>query len=92
MVTWRSIQRCGTIVARCGSGQEELPVRWIGSRRRNPVAIYNLIGTVKLNGIDPESYLRNVLCRIADYPINHIEELLPWNFPAESAEASTSAA
>ena len=55
------------------------------------LAIYSLLVTVKLNGIDPESYLRNVLFRIAVHPINHIEELLPRN-PAESAEAVSSAA
>jgi len=45
-------------------------------------AIYSLLGTAKLNGIDPESYLRNVLSRIADHPIKHIGELLPWNVAA----------
>ena len=32
----------------------------------------------KLNGIDPEAYLRYVLARIADHPINGIDEMLPW--------------
>ena len=45
-------------------------------------AIYSLLGTAKPNGIDPESYLRNVLSRIADHPIKRIEELLPWNVAA----------
>ena len=40
--------------------------------------IYTLIGSCKLGGIDPQAYLHHVLGRIADHPINRIDELLPW--------------
>ena len=42
-------------------------------------AIYSLLGTAKLNGCDPELYLRSVLERVADHPITRIHELMPWN-------------
>ena len=41
--------------------------------------MYSLIVSAKLNGIDPQAYLRHVLTHIADYPITRVAELLPWN-------------
>lgn len=42
-------------------------------------AIYSLLGTAKMNGVEPEAYLRHVLTHIADHPVNQVDQLLPWN-------------
>jgi len=69
----------------------ERSIRGMGIGRRNflffgsdsggerAAIIYSLIETCKLNNIDPQRYLQYVLERIADHPINRINELLPWN-------------
>lgn len=69
----------------------ERSIRGMGIGRRNylffgsdsggerAAIIYSLIQTCKLNNIDPQTYLHYVLERIADHPINKVDELLPWN-------------
>ncbi|NIJ15303.1 IS66 family transposase [Sphingobium vermicomposti] len=42
--------------------------------------MYSLIGTAKLNDVDPQAWLADVLARIADHPASRLDELLPWNW------------
>jgi transposase len=52
-------------------------------------AIYSLIETAKMNGLNPEAYLRDIIGRIADHPINRVSDLLPWNWaPYPLAQAA----
>ena len=53
--------------------------------------MYSLIGTAKLNGIDPQAWLADAIARISDLPVSRLPELLPWNWQkpaARSAEAA----
>ena len=60
-----------------------------GSERgaERAAALYSLIETAKLNGVDPEAYLRDVLARIADHPATRLAELLPWTWAADQHTA-----
>ena len=42
--------------------------------------MYTLINTAKLNDVDPQAWLADVLARIADIPASRLDELLPWNW------------
>jgi len=66
-----------------------------GSERggQRAAAMYTLIGTAKLNDIDPQAWLADVIARISDMPVSRLHELLPWNWkPADQTESSVKAA
>jgi transposase len=54
---------------------------------RRAAAIYTLIATAKLNGVDPQAWLADVLARLPDHPAKRIHELLPWNWHRQHVAA-----
>jgi len=51
--------------------------------------MYSLIESAKLNTLNPQLYIADVLNRIADHPARHIADLLPWNWqPADTNRAA----
>lgn len=60
-----------------------------GSERgaERAAAFYTLIKTAKLNGLDPEAYLRDVLTRLAAHPAKRLAEFLPWNWSPASVSS-----
>jgi transposase len=53
--------------------------------------MYSLIVSAKMNDIDPQAWLTDVLARIAEHPAQQIDELLPWNWRSPTASASQAA-
>jgi transposase len=47
---------------------------------RRAAAFYTLIATAKLNDVDPQGWLADVLARLPDHPAKRPDELLPWNW------------
>jgi transposase len=54
--------------------------------------MYTLIASAKLNDIDPEAWLADVLRRISDHPASRLHELLPWNWRKQAFEQQAQAA
>ena len=55
---------------------------------RRAAALYTLIATAKLNGVDPQAWLADMLARMLDYPAKRIGDLLPWNWHTERRAAA----
>jgi len=53
--------------------------------------MYSLIVTAKLNDVDPQAWLADVLGRIAEHPASKLDELLPWNWQARQARRDKAA-
>jgi transposase len=53
--------------------------------------MYSLIVTAKMNDVDPQAWLADVLARIAEYPVQRLDELLPWNWGQLNVRASQAA-
>ncbi len=72
----------------CCLGRKNFLFMGSDSGGERAAAMYSLIGTARMNGIDPEAYLRYVFTHIADYPINQVADLLPWNVADRLAHKS----
>src|SRR6516164_989077 len=55
---------------------------------RSAAAVYTLIETAKLNGIDPQAWLADVLARLPDHPMRRVGELLPWQWCGSCRQAA----
>jgi hypothetical protein len=82
-----SLRRDGAGAARHRCRPAQLDLRRLGPRRGRAAAIYTLIETAKLNGVDPQAWLADVLARLPDHPARRIADLLPWAWASRQPAA-----
>lgn len=96
---WAALTRyCDYGIAEIDNNIAERQIRPIALGRKNylfagsdsggerAAAIYSLVGTAKMHGLDPEAYLKYVFERINDHKVNAIDQLLPWSVAKKIAE------
>lgn len=103
LFTWRRLARAG----RLRGGQDAVPAliirgialgrkSWLfcGSDRggQRAAAMYSLIVSAKMNGVDAQAWLADVLARIAAHPAHRLDELLPWNWTPPTSVVAARAA
>ena len=79
--------RCAELRLEESRGCSPVPI----AAARAPPPCTVLIVTAKMNDIDPQAWLADVLARIASHPASRLDELLPWNWRAANAAISQAA-
>src|SRR5262249_26987489 len=81
-------QQCGRARVACRGRRTPQLDRGSDEGGKRAAAIYTLVASAKLNNVDPQAWLADVLARMPDYPAKRIGDLLPWNWRAERRAAT----
>jgi len=83
-VTLGSRKVCERVLRSIAIGRKNYLFMGSDNGGKSAAIAYTLIETAKLNGVDPQVWLTDVLGRIADHKINRINELRPWRYDQQS--------